>query len=209
MQIHIKQLNSPFIWETDRSDIWGKELSFCSEKSYLITAPSGAGKSTLFNLLCGLKISYTGVISWDGRPIESFSQREVLEYRTNRMSFVFQELELFENLTVQENVQILENSSKNEEIYQDWADRVGIGFHWRTTCSSLSKGQKQRVAILRALAKPYSFLLMDEPFSHLDYETIEPVKSLILEVTHQKNAGMMLFSLEEDYGMNYDAKFKL
>ena len=73
----------------------------------------------------------------------------------------------------------------------------------------MSYGQRQRIAIIRALCQPFDFLLLDEPFSHLDADNIQKAIDLILEICNAENAGMMLVSLGEDYGISFDKRLEL
>ncbi len=73
----------------------------------------------------------------------------------------------------------------------------------------MSQGEKQRISIIRALVQPFSWLLLDEPFSHLDDANIHLAKQLISETCKDQNAGMIMASLGSDFGMHYDQKYEL
>ena len=86
---------------------------------------------------------------------------------------------------------------------------LGIENKWGQKCGLLSMGQQQRVAIIRALAQPYEWLILDEPFSHLDEENTRLCLRLINERTTEQGAGFVLTSLGDNHGFSYDYTLKL
>ena len=77
------------------------------------------------------------------------------------------------------------------------------------TCATLSYGQRQRVAIVRALAQPFDYLLLDEPFSHLDTANIKIATDIIQEACVQQKAGLLLVSLGDAYLFDYDKRVEI
>lgn len=135
----------------------------------LLNATSGKGKTTFTFLLAGLRKDYSGEITFDGQNSKNFSPKEWATLRAQKLSFVFQDLQLFGELTVAENLQLKNQltSTFTEEEIKAMVNQLGIGDKWQSTCNTLSMGQQQRVAIIRALCQPFDWLIMDEPFSHL------------------------------------------
>ena len=86
---------------------------------------------------------------------------------------------------------------------------LGIGDKWKQDCGLLSMGQQQRVAIARALSQPFEWLIMDEPFSHLDKENAQKCMQLIHERCEELGAGFVLTSLGDTYDYNYTRELKL
>src|SRR6185295_14901973 len=131
-------------------------------------APSGTGKSTLIAYLYGIRKDFSGTIRFGNDS--SISLKQWSELRNKKIAVVFQDLRLFPQLTAMENIQLKNSFSKSkteEEIIQ-LAAKLGIDHKLKSKCGNLSLGQQQRVAIIRSLCQPFEFLLLDEPFSHLD-----------------------------------------
>ncbi|MDK7374894.1 ATP-binding cassette domain-containing protein [Weeksella virosa] len=181
----------------DDSMIWDKTYEFEKENHYQIIAPSGVGKSTLINILYGIRKDYTGRVWFDEQDIRDFSVSRWTHERNTRLAYVFQGLHLFEELTLMENI-LLKNNLTNfctKEKIENWIDRVGLSKHLYQKAAHLSYGQRQRIAVVRALCQPFDFLLLDEPFSHLDTENSQVLLDIIFEESLQQNAGIILTTL--------------
>jgi len=188
-----------------QQSVWGNDVLFDSDKNYLVEAPSGTGKSTLVSVLTGIRNDFSGEIFIDDKNSGNISLRAWAELRRKSLAVIFQDLRLFNDLTALENIEVkaeLTGSTSHEEIIS-YAERLGISGTLNVQCKFLSLGQQQRVAILRALAQPFNFLLMDEPFSHLDDRNIEIASELILDTCKKNNAGILLTSLGEKYSFSY------
>ncbi len=102
---------------------------------------------------------------------------------------------------------LLKNSlteHKSIKEIESMCQRLGINDLLQKPCGRMSYGQQQRVAIVRALCQPFEFLIMDEPFSHLDSKNIRSCCALIQEECASQGAGFALLSLEERYSLDYD-----
>jgi len=88
-------------------------------------------------------------------------------------------------------------------------DLFVIDFKWDDRCGLLSMGQQQRVAIVRALCQPFSWIILDEPFSHLDENNSLKCLEVIAKECDQQNAGFVLTSLDDDNRFAYDYELKL
>ena len=145
-------------------ELWGKKVEFNSSENTIIDAYSGKGKSTFTSLVAGLRFDYEGEILIDNRNIRSISKNDWSELRRLKIAFIFQDLQLFEKLTVEENLLIknrLTDFKKEGEI-KEFLDLFGLLNKWKQPCGTLSLGQQQRIAIIRALLQPADFLIMDE-----------------------------------------------
>lgn len=165
-----------------------------------IVGPSGCGKSTLLNIISGLIKPSAGEILIDGEIQSGYS---------NKLGYMFQKDELFEWLTVFENVSIglkikkvLNESTKNKletllRNYNLWEFKN----HYPT---QLSGGMRQRVALIRTLALDPEVLLLDEPFSALDYQTRLNVSDEIYEIIKRegKTAIMVTHDISEAVSMS-------
>ncbi len=179
------------------SQIWGQQVSFKKGENYLIEAPSGKGKSTFLHILYGLRKDFTGQLRIENQDSGQFSTSDWLQKRRDTLSMVFQDLRLFPQLTALENIQVKSELStyKTEDQIHEMSEALGIHPLLQQKVASLSYGQQQRVAIIRALCQPFSFLLLDEPFSHLDEENIKAAAELIAQEVKQQKAGLLLVSL--------------
>lgn len=184
-----------------RTEIWGKTVSLNSGDFNLIKAVSGSGKSTFIDILYGIRKDYSGDLFYDHDLINNFSNNDLSSIRKTEISIVFQDLRLFNGLTAAENILINSSDSKElstEQIRQAKKLNVTGLLHKKTAL--LSYGERQRVAILRALSQEYKFLLLDEPFSHLDKENAMLAYELITEDTSNKKAGIVMTTLgNEDF----------
>lgn len=193
------------------SDIWLKELAFTKSEYISILAPSGTGKTTLMHALYGLRKDVTGSIKWNEQEILHVDNEALAVLRAQHISIIFQDLRLFPALTAWENIAIknaLTHYIQEDEIIQ-WMNRLGIADKKNALAATLSYGEQQRVAIIRALVQPFDFLLMDEPFSHLDKQNKEIAAALIVEQVQRNKAGLLIADLDENNYFPYHKTHKL
>lgn len=195
------------------SEVFGRQLTFHKGKSYLIEAGSGRGKSSLFSFLCGLRSDYSGNISFvtaDGRNFAQ-SNRTAVEMRRCSLAIMFQDCRLFPELTAVENVmlksQLTGFVSENEA--RDMLARLGLSRHLDRPCATLSLGQQQRVAFVRALAQPCDFILLDEPISHLDEANAAEMAQMLRERQLRDAIGVVVTSIGYRLPYNYDMVLNL
>ncbi|MDC0579995.1 ATP-binding cassette domain-containing protein [Bacteroidia bacterium] len=188
--------------EVAGSDIYlQNDVIFEQGKKYLIRANSGHGKSSLLNFIYGSNPNYDGKIKYN----DALNQ-QVFDLRQSKISYVFQDFKLFPELTIFENIQLkntLTHHKTTTEINQ-MIDDVLLGHKKDTLVTKLSLGQRQRVAIIRALCQPFEFLLLDEPFSHLDNQNIQILTQLISQEIKSQNASLLMTSLGEDHFFSFD-----
>ncbi len=193
------------------SDVWNKNVVLERGKLYLIVANSGTGKSSLCSYIIGYRKDYKGVISFDGKDIRRLRVSEWVELRKAHISHLFQELRLFPELTAMENVQIknkLTGFKSKEQICQ-WFEALQIVDRMDTKVKFMSFGQQQRVAMLRALAQPFDFILVDEPTSHLDEGNSSIMGDIMMEEARRQGAGVVVTSIGKHIQLNYDKTFRL
>ena len=172
---------------TGNSDIWEvQSFTFQRGKSYLVEAPSGKGKTSLLSIMYGIRKDYSGNMFIDEREAGKI-----------QLSYIFQGLELFDDLRAWDNIMLKNNIThhKTNQQISSMADRLNIGQFLKKKCGLLSYGQRQRVAIIRAMCQPFDFLFADECFSHIDRATGEVVMELVREECHYREAGLILTSL--------------
>lgn len=194
-----------------QSGLWTQRVEFDAGEYVFIQAPSGTGKTTLLHILYGLRRDYKGEVRWGSDAVAKLSSTSLAGLRTNAVSIIFQDMRLFPELTAWENLEIkrcLTNTVPEAKV-SEWMGRLGIAEKRDSLASTLSYGEQQRLAIVRALLQPFEWLLMDEPFSHLDHANAGKAIELIEEVVAQRKAGLLLADLDENKYFNYTQTIKL
>ena len=169
-----------------------RDVSLDADKGEVVSliGPSGSGKSTLLRVLIGLTPPTAGEVSIAGEKVNYRNRRSVKAVR-DRMSIVFQQYNLFQNMTVLRNVTVAPIKIKKrpraeaEENAMSLLERVGMAEKKDAYTDELSGGQQQRVAIARALATNPEILLLDEVTSALDPERVNEVLDTIRALTSE------------------------
>ncbi len=178
----------------------GITLSVGSGEVLGLIGPSGSGKSTILRVLVGLLKPSAGRIALDGEDVRYTDAAHVKRMR-NRVAIVFQQYNLFQNMTVLENVTIAPLKIRGRPRAEVEADartllqKVGLGDKLKSYPDELSGGQQQRVAIARALALKPEILLLDEVTAALDPELVSEVLDSI-RVLAREGMTMMIVSHE-------------
>ena len=128
-----------------------------------IVGKSGSGKSTLLNLLGGLDGFDGGDIVCFGHSLKGFRERDYEAYRSDFVSFIFQDYHLIDELTILENITLFSSDLTDETLLRDTLETVGMTEYIHRYPNELSGGQKQRVAIARGIMKSPRIILCDEP----------------------------------------------
>lgn len=193
------------------SQIWFQEHSFIRGNHYLVTAESGTGKSSFFDFLYGRRSDFQGSIDFDDKPIKSLKVSDWNGVRKQNISLVFQGFRLFSELTVWENLQLKNHLTGYlpDNKMERMLEQLGIPDKRNTPLRFLSYGQQQRVAIIRAMCQPFDFLLLDEPFSHLDEVNQRIICGLVNDELRERQAGLLLCSLGDPYFFDYDEKLNM
>jgi len=213
MNIKLTNLH-PVYFTEDRSvtsNIWGQEVVIQPGEKIHIVAPSGSGKTSLIHFLYGLRKEYNGSINYNGDNILNLSPDQMAEYRRKHLSIMFQDLRLFPLQTVEENIEVkrqLEPYHPAEKI-KEFTERLGVSHKLKMRCNTCSYGEQQRVAIVRSLMQPFSFILLDEPFSNLDDNNRKKAMQLILEEADRRKAGIILADLKHLEYFSADKIFHL
>ncbi|HEU4394617.1 MAG TPA: ABC transporter ATP-binding protein [Planctomycetota bacterium] len=149
-----------------------------------LMGPSGSGKTTLLNVLGGLDHPDQGSVIADGEDIEALSPRDLAEWRSRHVGFIFQLYNLIPVLTAYQNVELplllqpLGRAERDRQVRTSLG-LVGLSDRLRHYPNQLSGGQEQRVAIARALATDPTFLLADEPTGDLDARSAQEILDLL------------------------------
>lgn len=186
-------------------------IHFDRGKNYCVEAASGIGKSSLLHFIGGFRTDYEGAITLDGRNIRTFSADEKSALYRTELAYMFQDLRLFPNLTGYENVQIVNQQTqfrKKSEI-RELFEQLGISEKWDQQARYLSWGQQQRVAFIRALCQPCSFLFLDEPVSHLDDANGRIMANILKKDRAERKYGIVATSLGKTLPIHYDQHIQL
>lgn len=201
MQIEIQQI-APVFLEQEKisgSEIWNQLIAFQKGEYVQLIAPSGSGKTSFIHFLYGLRKDFSGNIFFNNKSLKTISSTQLSSIRAANLSVVFQDLRLFTNHTAYENIfvkhQLQPFHPKNK--IEEMAERLGIQNKLQQAAGKCSYGEQQRIAIIRALQQPFDFIVLDEPFSHLDEDNSKKAMQLIEEETQKRNAGIILADLEQ------------
>lgn len=163
------------------------------------------------HLLYGMRRDYQGQVLIDEQEVGKMRSAELATMRKGKLAIVFQDLRLFPQLTALENILIKNSLTKHktaDEIRQ-MAARLNVVDTLEQYPTTLSYGQQQRIALIRALCQPYDYLLLDEPFSHLDKANIRQAGGLIDGELKSTGAGLIMVSLGAEYGLKFDYTLQL
>src|SRR5574341_278322 len=179
-----------------------------------VMGPSGSGKSTLLNLICGLDEPTSGVIKIDDVKIAALDDDARTRLRREKIGMVFQTFNLLSTLTALENVSLplrLQGLSRKEADQRAKAmlERVGLGGRITHRPDEVSGGERQRIAIARALIFQPPILLADEPTGNLDSATGEEILSLLDNLHRELNTTILLVTHNEEAALHCDRVLRL
>lgn len=189
-----------------KSQVWKQNVVFQKGKKYMIEAASGTGKTSLCRFIYGSRFDYSGSILFDDIDIKNYSIDEWSKNRTQHLAFLQQDMRLFGELSVMDNIMIknkLTDYKTHREVV-DMLQQIELDHKVNTLSMQLSLGQQQRVAIIRALCQPFSFLILDEPVSHLDEYTNNLVSSLVKSEITLREAGLIVTSVGNIMNIDFD-----
>ena len=159
-----------------------------------ILGPSGSGKTTLLRLIAGFERPDMGAVFIEN--VEASSPTKMVEPSKRKLSMIFQDLALWPHMTVRQHIEFVLKKDKlpknvlNSEI-TTILNHVSLNGHNSRYPHQLSGGEKQRLAIARALASHAKYLLMDEPFSNLDSILKEELQDLVIELKNSLQMGII------------------
>ncbi|ASZ08998.1 ABC transporter ATP-binding protein [Mesoplasma chauliocola] len=179
-------------------------LSILENECVSIMGNSGVGKTTLLNILSGIEKPSEGSIIINGTNIVDLKEPKLTKFRSNEISYIYQDYKLIEYLTVEQNIKFIERNNKNkisEQKYKSLLNELGLVTKEKVIVAKLSGGQKQRVAIARALLGKSKIILADEPTGALDLINTKKVldelivnskkmKKTLVIVTHSPQVGL-------------------
>jgi len=165
-----------------------------------IMGPSGSGKSTLLNIIGAMDKPDTGEVMINAINITNFNEEELTEFRKKYIGFIFQFFNLFNNLTVYENVLIplLINGINKEDEIEEILDILDIKHKIDNFAHQLSGGEQQRVAIARTIIKRPKIILADEPTGSLDTLAGEKILNILKSLNEKYNTTIVMVTHNEE-----------
>lgn len=213
MTIQFEQVVPKFLEKEkiDRSGIWNNHVTFRQGEKVHIVAPSGSGKTSLIHFLYRLRSDYDGKIFFDTKEIKTTGIEDLANLRAKNISIIFQDLRLFPQQTVFQNIEVKRVLQPYHEAgrIQEMAAVLGIAGKLQKQLRTCSYGEQQRIAIIRAMQQPFDVLLMDEPFSHLDENNRKIAMELIESEAAKRNATLVLADLKRIEYFHADNIFHL
>ena len=191
-----------------------KELALEIESGEFVAikGASGSGKSTLLNILGLLDLDYKGSYTLDNMNMRNIKRNELLKMRSSFISFVFQDFNLFEFLTVYENIVLpLEIHSKKidkNEVIKLLED-LGISQFSNKKVSELSGGEKQRVAIARSIIMNPKIILADEPTGSLDEDNGNIVIEMLHDISKKRGSTVIVVTHSSVYDDYFDRVLRI
>jgi ABC-type lipoprotein export system ATPase subunit len=178
-------------------------LRIAGKESLAIVGPSGSGKSTLLNIIAALEKPTCGTVRFEGETISDFTPSQMAAFRNRHIGLIFQTHFLLPQCSVWENVLVPTLASKEPQRSQAPNDsvesratrlltRVGLGQRIHHRPSELSGGEKQRVAVVRALINRPRLLLADEPTGSLDRASAERLGELLTELNREEDVALIV-----------------
>lgn len=167
-------------------------------KTTAIVGPSGCGKTTFLNLAAGILKPCKGTIHFDGTDLTQLGTRAAAKLRLARIGLIFQEFELVEHLAVKDNILLplhlgLETDrTALERRARKLAEQTGIKKYWKKRPNNLSHGERQRVAICRALSVDPKLILADEPTGNLDPVNKRKVLDLMIDFAQEGDRSLVV-----------------
>ena len=187
------------------------ELTVAQSEKVAVIGPSGSGKTTLLNLIAGIFSPSAGEICIGDVPVHQLTDAERRDFRISKIGFVFQDFELLDYLNVLDNILhpyritgalVLDQTVRARAA--TLAENMGIGDKLGRFPDELSQGEKQRVAICRALLPQPKLILADEATGNLDPENKQIILDLLFESVNDHHATLLTVTHDHDLLSRFD-----
>lgn len=210
MRLEVKDVCFSYQDGESKKEIFnGASCEFLDKKFYCITGPSGCGKSTLLSLLGTIDKCESGLILLDGNDI--FEDEST--YRKKKVGFVFQDYNLINYLDGFENVALameIAGNKKDENRIYGALSVVGIDKETaKRKANRLSGGEKQRIAIARALINNPEIILADEPTGNLDVDNSNMIVDIFLKLAHEYDKCVIMVTHNPDIAKMCDVEYSI
>ena len=199
-----------FRWPRSNFELTCPRFDVAREERVALIGPSGCGKSTLIGLATGQQRPLRGTVHCAGREVTALSPAARRAWRLARIGLVFQEFELLDHLSALENIMLPFRLSRalRDEVGgfaaarrrgRALAERAGLGARLRRSPRRLSHGERQRVAVCRAIVTNPALVIGDEPTGSLDPETSGTIMDLIEDVVRERRCALLVVT--HDHGL--------
>lgn len=212
----VKINNLNFRYDVGDFQITIDDFKVQANEKLAIVGPSGIGKTTLLNLLAGILTPGKGSIVVADYNIAELGHEDRQDYRALKMGLVFQEFELLEYLSVLDNVLLPFRVSPvlklNNEVIDNakkLCSEIGLGDKLNRYPGHLSQGERQRVAVCRALVTNPILLLCDEPTGNLDRVNRDHVIDMLFRYSETKAAPLIIVTHDQDLVGRFDMSFDM
>jgi putative ABC transport system ATP-binding protein len=190
------------------------KLELAAGERAAVVGPSGSGKTTLLHLAAGIAVPEAGAVRTCGVEVSALEDAARRRFRIRRVGLVFQEFELLDHLSVLDNVLLpyrLTRALRLDDAVRARAesllDRTGLGGKGTRLADRLSQGERQRVAVCRALVVQPEVLLADEPTGNLDADNKARILDLLLGCAEEAGAALLVVTHDRDLLSRFDRSF--
>ncbi|MEC3885785.1 ABC transporter ATP-binding protein [Halobacillus sp. HZG1] len=205
-RLQLEQVRKSFInGETEEEVLKGVDVTLEEGEVTALIGASGSGKSTLLTIAAGLQRLSEGRVLFNNQNLAEWKAEQVRKIRAQHFGFVFQSSHLVPFLTVEEQLSIMMDIADRRGIKQEKQkqikkilDEVGMSHRRTAYPSSLSGGEKQRVAVARAIIHEPTILFADEPTASLDSNRSRETMALIQQVTKTQNMATLIVTHDEE-----------
>ncbi|MEE2639550.1 MAG: ABC transporter ATP-binding protein [Planctomycetota bacterium] len=181
-----------------------REMEVSRGEKLAIVGPSGSGKTTFLDLVAGIQLPESGTIRVGDMDLSQLGEKSRRDFRSSKMGLVFQEFELLEYLSVADNIRLpflinrsISRRSLDSDTLTQLAEQVGIGDKLHRRPHQLSQGERQRVAICRALVHQPELLLADEPTGNLDPANKNRIMDLLLDQAEKLSSTLIVVTHDQ------------
>lgn len=192
-----------FAYARDGFTLQVPELAVAAAETLGLGGPSGTGKTTLLKLLCGILSPDAGALRLNNEDMRRLRPSAMRMLRLTQCGLVFQDFALLDYLTVEQNILLPlrltgQLSAEHASQARTMVERLEIARHWGKLTSELSQGERQRVAVARALVHRPRVVLADEPTSSLDANRKALVMDLLIHYTKEEKAALIMVTHDAD-----------
>jgi ABC-type lipoprotein export system ATPase subunit len=216
MLLKLQHITKSYQAATNKPVLDNLDMELDSGETLSILGPSGSGKSTLLNIIGALDKPDSGEVLCGDKNIVDLSDRELADFRNREIGFVFQSHHLLPQCTVMENV-LIPTLTINDNTFRkqckvramELIQEVGLWDHKDKFPGTLSGGECQRVAVVRALINKPKIILADEPTGSLDRKNAQAITELLLKLNHEFNTSLIVVTHSEEIGRQMGRTYQL